>query len=224
MEEETQDQSVNDVEAQETPSVAEPVEETPQEAEETVEEQPSELSEVDERGVPWKNRAMEYERKYIEALERQSKPAPAAPSQNEPEETDEVGKVIKPYLDKYLQRVQHQEKLKTAFDYITEKGLTVAEVDKVAAEFGLSNADPLRMVKNVEKILKARKPQEAPRKVVNKDVEKKRIEKIKKTTTEAGSKPAEARPKESAAHLAKFKSTGDKKDLAAYFRAKLDEK
>ena len=227
MAEEQKDQSVNEEQGEETP--AEDTE-TAQQAPEAEVEDTEPEAEVDERGVPWKNQAMEYKRKYQEMLERQqaSQVQPPLPKQEEkydPEqEVAKFAKDPKGYMESYIQRVEYQKNLRQAFDYVTEHGMDVQQINSVAADYGISNADPIRMVKKVKEILDLKKAATNPRsQQVVKKVDGNRTEKIKKTTTEAGSKPAEPKPKESEYLKEQFRKTGHPNDLAAYFRKRLDE-
>lgn len=216
MEDETQVPPVTDSQVTETPPGTEP--ETPPQVPETV------PSETDEQGVEWKNRAEEYRRKYEEALERQAaqQSQPAA----QPKVADEFENIApdtKKLLDTYYQRMRHQEKLKDAYDYLREKNISVKEVDAIAAEYGLSNVDPMRLVKAAERIKIATTPKKTPA-VVSTEREVARTNKIKSTTTEVGSRPAAPKPKESDALYQKFKESGAVKDYEVYTRKKLEEK
>ena len=223
-EEEDKDQSVNDAQAQETPSEPES-EHTPPQADSAEADTPSE---VDSRGVDWENVAREYQRKYEEAQQRQYQPAkPEAPSQAQPNQVDpekevaEFAKNPKQYLDAYYQRIRYQEKLDSATELLKQNKMSVAEADTVIAEYGISTADPVKAVKAVMRIKKL-SSQPKPTKPT-KDDEQARIQKIKKNTVETKSTPAPPRPKMSDALLEQYKKSGSPKDLEAYYRQQLEE-
>ena len=236
MTEEQKDQETQEVVNQETESTEQLTEESSA-AEKTVQKESEEtVPNVDERGVEWKNVAMEEKRKRetmedrIERLEQSQSPyvppqqqMPQQPKVDQSKVVEKFAGNIDGYLDNYYDKRRHKERVDDAISYVTSKGLTVKEVDRIAYEYGISSADPMKMVKSVERILKAtNKPEPAP-KPVNKEKEAERVKKIKQNTTESGSRPSVPKPDITKASKERFLASGEQSDLTDYFRKQMGD-
>lgn len=155
--------------------------------------------EVDERGVPWKNVALEARRK-MEALEEklnrieQTIPRPTfGQPVSQPKPVDPVEKVKKfaadpdAFFDEKYQKLRYQDRLRDAEMWLREQDPnnyldTEKKVIDTMREYGIQNPDPLLAVKKAYGLIKKLTP--SP-----KQTDSQRQELLKRKQTESGNRP-----------------------------------
>jgi hypothetical protein len=149
---------------------------------------PAAGSDKDERGVDWKNRAMEYERK-LKDLETkvtamQPPPAPVVPPDTQ-KELEHFVADPQGYLENHYQRRRFQEELPKAEKWLSEQAHFPGwdRAKEVIRNHGIDFSDPHRGARTVNEILKA----EALEREFN---EKKREKDVTKSGPEGGSRSA----------------------------------
>jgi hypothetical protein len=209
----------------------------------------TEVDGVDERGVSWKNVAMEKQRKLEEMEDRiksiesrvQAQPPYApypyavapqvAPQQPQPVVNPEerLNKFVAnpdEFFETLYQKRRREELMGEANDYLLENGLNAQEVAQTIMSNGIDMSHPLKAVKRAIKLLDSKKQDIARQaELKHKDdirlqEELKKQQIIKQTQPLPGNKPTVTPSHQSDEFRAKAVQTGKEKDVTDFFRSR----
>jgi hypothetical protein len=195
---------------------------------------------VDEDGVPYKNRAAEYKRKYEEAVANQNamdvhqppqpQQAPPKPAQKDPKvQVDEFVQMgPEAWYEQRRAKERQQEGLQQADRMIYDQDpanyrQNVAKVISVARKYNIDmTTDPVRGVKAVQYLIEQeQKLSSSSKSAVKKEADKKRVQEIKKKQTEGGTKPPAPPVDKSSEHLESLQRRGSDEDAVNFLKSRL---
>jgi hypothetical protein len=210
-----------------------PPEETTETGAETENETDDGQTEVDEKGVPYKNRYMESQRKLSAVEERLASIEQNIRTTRQPDNTVQTPETRQNlneqrvrefasdpdgFIDRKVAERERQRRLQEAFAYVNNNKLSVPEIDKVIVDYSISTVDPLLAAQSAHRIM-----QSNSKKRVSETVEKQRTENIKGKQVPSGTKPITSRQKNADVDevMGRIKERGDPRDVTEYFRKTL---
>lgn len=154
----------------------------------------------DEKGVPWKNRAAEFQRKLedsqkeIENLRSRATEAKTTPSESDVAEAkkQEIVRMVEMGPDAYFEQKRTEWEWKKEFpqaeDWLRTQGMTEDErplIRKIIEDHGISAPSPMLRAKAAWKILRAEKLE---KEFASQESDKKREDSVKSTMPDSGSR------------------------------------